>query len=149
MKKGFTLIELLVVVLIIGILSSVALPQYQKAVDRSKGVEALTVAKAIADAENVYFMSNGFYDPSIENEDFSALDIEIANLENWDIGTSGNGCNSSLCDFFVGGVRFDTGTGTVHNVKLVYSLEKGQIVSRSCVGEKCQNFFGVKSGEEF
>ena len=71
-SRGFTLIELLVVVLIIGILASVALPQYTKAVEKSRAAEALTVVRAIKVANEAYFMANGSY-----SNDLNDLDIQI------------------------------------------------------------------------
>ena len=69
-SRAFTLIELLVVVLIIGILAAVAVPQYEKVVEKSKATQALTLLKSAYQAAATYYMANGTYPNSFDEMGF-------------------------------------------------------------------------------
>lgn len=78
MKKGFTLIELLVVVLIIGILSAVALPQYQRSVGKADAAQLLVALKAYDTALAEYKLAgNGGKNDVVL---FSGTDAVIGNI---------------------------------------------------------------------
>lgn len=51
MKKGFTLIELLVAVIIMTLLVTMAVPLYEKTVEKSRAAEARALLKKMADSK--------------------------------------------------------------------------------------------------
>ena len=65
-KYGFTLIELLTVVVIIGILTSVAMPQYRKAIRRSEAASALTNLRAVFDAAKQHYAQTSNWPASLQ-----------------------------------------------------------------------------------
>lgn len=110
-KRGFTLIELLVVVLIIGILAVVALPQYQKAVYKSRMTEGFLVMRSIVTAEEAYYMANGIYTGNFED-----LDIQYPESDHFAvqfIATGGNRYAGLSLDFTFAPVSLEY---TLHSV---------------------------------
>ncbi len=101
-QRGFTLIELLVVVLIIGILSSVALPQYTNAVEKSRAGEALMMLKTLREQQAVCILANGEanictqginlgdYWKNASDNLFAAIDVELP-------GDADSDCEEPLC----------------------------------------------------
>lgn len=110
-NKGFTLIELLVVVLLIGILSSVALPSYTKSIEKARLSEALVNAKAILDSSHRYLEM----EPSQVGQSFNKTKISDVALN--------------------GGSWDNASTGTVYTTKMfVYTLGKLKDSESSCTG---------------
>ena len=83
-KKGFTLMELLIVVVIIGLLSSIAIPMYKKAVEKSRASEALTTMSAVTKSEHDWYLVKNNY-----TTDFANLDIDLSGtMENGKLKTT-------------------------------------------------------------
>jgi len=85
-NKGFTLVELLIVVIIIGILATIAVPQYSKMTERAKMANGLNTLGSIKRAQNLYYLENNEYlqwggDGSFGTQvDPGPLGIELDNL---------------------------------------------------------------------
>lgn len=60
-KKGFTLIELLVVVAIVGILATVAIPQFNEYRKSARNSSAVADLKNAITAQEAYYADNGVY----------------------------------------------------------------------------------------
>ena len=88
-KKGFTLLELLVVVLIIGILASIALPQYNKAVEKSKVAQALITLKYMKDRGEEFMTAHGYSTDTNLLSIYGGVTNDIVGIElpsNWECG---------------------------------------------------------------
>ena len=81
--KGFTLIELLVVVMIIAILAAIAVPQYKHATLKARFSTVMPMAKAIADAQEVYYQGRQLYALDVDE-----LDVTPVNAENTSVTLS-------------------------------------------------------------
>lgn len=126
-KKGFTLIELLVVVLILGILAAMAMPQYFKAVERSRMTEAVTLLANIADAQQRKYMQVNRYASA-----YTALDVAPKGASGavyYTKGAGKNGFQITLSGTAYGGetggkataVRIPEGTNTL---QYKYTLDR-------------------------
>ena len=70
--NGFTLLELLIVILIVGILAALSLPEYMKAVERTRMMEAVALLTNISQAqERKYIQTNRYVTK------FTGLDLKF------------------------------------------------------------------------
>lgn len=153
--KGFTLIELLVVVLIIGILAAVALPQYQKAVKKSRVATVLPYLKDAQRAWELYYLSNGKY-----TTDFRELDMDIVGFtcdaghgDTWDRIVTGKGeqrltlqlHGSGVLAAYAGNFGFSGygGYGMKRGEDKIYCAEYGCHVVQT--GSFCHKIMGTSS----
>ncbi|MFC1806771.1 type IV pilin protein [Candidatus Omnitrophota bacterium] len=83
MRKGFTLIEVLIVVIILGILATIAVPQFVKIVEKARRAEAVTNISGIRTALAIYYLEEeGYQALGTASEIEGNLDVQVTE-NNW------------------------------------------------------------------
>ena len=122
--EGFTLLELLIVIIIVGILTAIAVPQYFQVAERSRVAEAEQMLAAVRGSELRFRAANpenAYY----ESDDLtgSPLDVEAPVMQGWSAPfVAGYGPGADLCT-----IRLQ---GAYTGAQIMMDLDTGHL----CVG---------------
>ena len=149
--QGFTLIEILTAVIIVAILVAMAMPLYEKTVERSRLAEARTILAKLQDAKITTMDNMGCTTYSTSNSNcpmIKHLNIAFADTANNRTFQTDDFVYTLVSATYPNGVCAKRRTGEYKDTMFVY---QGSVVSGGepifwCNGEHCQDYgFDSKS----
>ena len=96
-RSGFTLLELMIGLVVVTILASIAIPNFGKAIEKTKVKDAQTTLSAIYSAEKIYRLDQGSYGTLTQAGGDLVANNYISNPDssnnnaNWDFAAAGTG----------------------------------------------------------
>jgi type IV pilus assembly protein PilA len=114
LQKGFTLVELMIVIVIVGILSAIALPNFLSQSSKAKLTEAQQRASAGLKQAGIYFVENGTFAPGSTSITCADVGISPAASNNgWDYTCTGTATTMTIsATGTAGGPNAGLGTGS-------------------------------------
>ena len=99
-SKGFTILEILMVLILLGVLTTIAVPMFTKAIKTIYRWNAFAMLGNIEQAQKVYRLENGFYYPQTGSQsDVGEINHNLSldlTERHWDFTVNSSGCSQAV-----------------------------------------------------